>query len=321
MDEHLSARLVLRRALARGTLEGAATAATAVDPAALERALAHIATCEECRRRFDLAETAAWLESREEAHAMAQGPVDTAQLFARALEAALSDPDDIVRRRAAERLGEMTEAGAAAVDALVAAAKDDRDERVRAAALTALQRLDTHVSLPQWVIDVWSAAPAEAAPYLAGVLARLAAPVAVTTTPGVTRLANVETWDDETVVLAGERGVRARVSREPDGLWLTVEGLPAEVEDTRPVVAVPGALEVEEITVLWAGDEPGLIAASESVAGGSLRVRLGELREGGADSAAVVAPPPAVADASPAAPSTLFDQIYLLHPEERRKKV
>jgi len=57
------------------------------------------------------------------------------------------------------------------------------------------------------------------------------------------------------------------------------------------------------------------------VAGGSLRVRLGELREGGADSAAVVAPPPVAADPSAAAPPTLFDQIYLLHPKERRKKV
>ena len=69
----------------------------------------------------------------------------------------------------------MAGLGPAAVAALVAAAAEDRDERVRAAALTALQRLDTQVSLPQWVIDVWSASPAEAAPYLAGVLARLAA--------------------------------------------------------------------------------------------------------------------------------------------------
>ena len=261
MDEHRSAQSPAARARARhGRASKAgrvatrlATAAAAVDPAELERALAHVASCEECGRRFDVAETAAWLESREETQAMAQVPVDPAALFESALTAALSDPDDLVRRRAAERLGEMTELGAAAVAALVAAAGEDRDERVRAAALTALQRLDTTFSLPQWVIDVWSAAPAEAAPYLEGVLARLAAPAGGAPRPasracaaGVhvrrTR-ANDAAQDDETVVLSGERGVRGRVSREPDGLWLTVEGLPAEVEDTKPVVAVPRALE------------------------------------------------------------------------------
>ncbi len=174
MDEHRSAELVLRCALVRGTLEGLSEAAAAVDPVALEGALAHVASCEECRRRFDIAVTAAWLESREEAHAMSDVPVDPAQLFESALTTALSDPDTVVRRRAAERLGERAPLGAAAIDALVAAAKEDRDQHVRAAALTTLQRLDTQVSLPQWVIDVWSAKPAEAAPYLAEVLARLA---------------------------------------------------------------------------------------------------------------------------------------------------
>ena len=317
MDEHRSAQLVLRRALTRGRLEGVAiggvaTAAIAVDPAELERALAHVASCEHCSLRFDVAETAAWLESREETHVMAQVPVNPTELFERALTAALSDPDDIVRRRAAERLGEMTGLGVGALDALVAAAEEDRDERVRAAALTALQHLDTQVSLPQWVIDVWSATPAEAAPYLEGVLARLAAPAGAAATTGVTRLASAETQDDEAVVLAGERGVSGRVSREPDGLWLTVEGLPAEVEDTKPIVAVPKALDAEEITIAWAGDEPGLVAATEPVSGGSLRVRLGDVEEGGAQEAAA---PPA------AAPPTLFDQIYLLHPKDRRKKV
>ena len=316
MDEHRSARSVLQRALAGGTVEGAATVAgiatpaAAVDPADLERALAHVSSCEECSRRFDVVETATWLESREETQAMAEVPVDPGAIFETALTAALSDPDDLVRRRAAERLGEMTKYGAAAVAALVAAAGEDRDERVRAAALTALQRLDTQVSLPQWVIDVWSVAPAEAAPYLEGVLARLAAPTGATT--GVTRLASAETQAGETIVLSGEGGVRGRVSREPDGLWLTVEGLPAAVEDTKPVVAVPRALEVEEITVVWAGDEPGLVASSEPVSEGSLRVRLGKVEEAGAPEAAA---PPAVA------PPALFDQIYLLHPKDRREKV
>ena len=230
----------------------------------------------------------------------------------------------------------MTRLGAAAVDALVAAAGEDRDERVRAAALAALQRFDARVSLAQWVIDVWSAAPAEAARYLKSVLARLAAlSGAAATSAGVTRLTGSRSHDDETVVLAGERGVRGRVARGPDGLWLTVEGLPLEFEDTRPVVAVPKALQVEGTTIVWAGDEPGLVAASEPVAGGSLRVRLGKVEVGGTGAAAIaaVAAAPAAAAAGPPAPrpagaadataapppaAALFDQVYLLHPRPRR---
>ena len=143
MDEHRSAQSILQRALARGTRSRASRRSPPRSiPPQLERALAHVASCEECSLRFDVADTAAWLESREETHAMAQAPVDPAALFESALTAALSDPDDLTRRRAAERLGEMTELGAAAVHALVAAAGEDRDERVRAAALTAVQRLD-----------------------------------------------------------------------------------------------------------------------------------------------------------------------------------
>jgi hypothetical protein len=333
MDEHQSAQSILRRALVHGTREGIATVAAAVDPAELEEALAHVASCEECSHSFDVADTTAWLESREATHAMAQVPVDPAALFESALTVALSDPEDLVRRRAAQRLGEMTRLRAAGVDALVAAAGEDRDERVRAAALTALQRFDTHVSLPQWVIDVWSAAPAEAAPYLAGVLARLAAPTGAAPTNAVTRLDGAEVQDDETVVLSGERGVQGHVSRESDGLWLTVEGLPADVEDTKPVVAIPRALE-EETGVAWAGDEPGLVAAAEPVSGGSLRVRLGDVEEGGTQEAVAgasaegVAPEPATqhpappeAAAQPAAPPKLFDQIYLLHPKHRDKQI
>ena len=66
---------------------------------------------------------------------------------------------------------------------------------------------------------------------------------------------------------------------------------------------------------MWAGDEPGLIAATEPVSRGSLRVRLGEVWKDAAESAAAAAPPPA----GPA--STLFDQIYLLHVQDRRETV
>jgi len=308
MDEHRSARSLLRRALAHGTRGGVETTAAVVDPADLERALAHLAACEECRRRFDIAETAAWLESREGTHPMAQAPVDPLSLFESALTAALSDPEGLVRRRAAARLGDMTGLGAATVEALAAAAREDRDERVRAAALAALQRLDSLASLPPWATDVRSPA---AASYLTGVLARLAGPAATT---GVTRLERATTQYGEAVALFGERGVSGRVSREPDGLWLMVKGLPPEVEDSETVVAVPKAFGVEALTVLWAGQEPGLIVASEHVADGSLRVRLGSVREGGAQ-------PGGGAQPAAAAPPRLFDQIYLLHAKDRRKKV
>jgi len=96
MDEHRSAQLVLQRTVAGGVSDAAGATA-----AELERALAHVALCEDCSRRFDVAETAAWLESREDTQAMAHVPVDPSELFERALTAAFSDPDDVVRRRAA----------------------------------------------------------------------------------------------------------------------------------------------------------------------------------------------------------------------------
>src|SRR5659263_138488 len=85
MDEHRSALLVLQR-----TVAGGASDAAGVSAAELERALVHVASCEGCGRRFDVAETAAWLESREDTQAMAQVPVDPAALFERALTAAVS---------------------------------------------------------------------------------------------------------------------------------------------------------------------------------------------------------------------------------------
>ena len=82
---------------------------------------------------------------------------------------------------------------------------------------------------------------------------------------------------------------------------------------------------------MWAGDEPGLIAASEPVSGGSLRVRLGRKPRGAKAPPGVRAAPGVssvqgevtqeAAPPEPAAPAALFDQIYLLHPKGRRKKV
>jgi hypothetical protein len=177
MDEHRSARSMLQRALVCGLL-GTDSPPGAVDSAALEQALAHVTSCDECSSRFDFAQTVALIESMEKTQDMAEEPVDPAALFESALTVGLADPDNLIRRRAAERLGEMTGLGASAVRALAGAAGTDRDEQVRAAALAALQSLDPALTLPQWLISAWSAAPAEAAPYLEDVLARLASPAA-----------------------------------------------------------------------------------------------------------------------------------------------
>ena len=197
MDEHQSALLVLARALAcglgAGRREEAAQAvdaptAAAVNPDEVEVALAHLAGCQDCSSLIDLAETLALMEGGHETPAMTSAPVDPGALFESALTAALTDPDELVRLRAAERLGSLARPapaaepqpasapspGAPAINALVTAAAEDASRRVRAAALTALEKLDPQVSLPAWVIDLWSETPAEAAPYLEDVRARLA---------------------------------------------------------------------------------------------------------------------------------------------------
>jgi hypothetical protein len=186
MNEHQSALSIIERALVCGVDTSSAADSSGIDAAAVDLALAHVATCDECGRRIDLAETLALIESDDEIPAMTSTPVDAGALFETALAVALSDPDELVRLRAAERLGHRAETGTitrpatetdrlgpAAVGALVAAAGNDGSQRVRAAALTVLQALDPRVSLPPWLIDVWSAAPAEATPYLKDVAARL----------------------------------------------------------------------------------------------------------------------------------------------------
>lgn len=296
MDDHRSARSALEHAVV-----GAAVAA-----GELESALAHIAACGECARSFEVAETVAWLESREETHEMANVPIDAEELFERALAAALTDPDAIVRERAAVRLGAFDRLGAAVLSALVAVARDDAQARVRAAALGALDRLDAEVSFPQRVIDAWAATPAEAAAYLAGVLARLAAGDATSAddaaTTGVTHLARAEVQaaGEQDVELTGDQGVRGRITHELDRVWLTVDNLPAALENTKPVVAVPTALTEGVPEIVWAGGGRGLVAAGEPVSGGSLQVLLGNAME----------------------PATkIFDQVYLLHPREGREGV
>jgi HEAT repeats len=195
--------------------------------------------------------------------------VDVATLFERALTVALADEDPEVRRRAAERLGGVHRIGAVPLAVLADAAGDDPDAEVRAAALAALDRLDEAVSLPQRVIDAWAEAPADAAPFIAGVLSRLGLDVS----HGIVQ----------------EQGV----------LFLRLNRLPASLERTTPVVALPEALLQKTPAVDWAGEKPGLVPASEPVSGGSLEVRLGELP-------------------GPAAEKSPFERAYLLSPELRR---
>ncbi|MBN1320568.1 MAG: HEAT repeat domain-containing protein [Thermoleophilia bacterium] len=105
----------------------------------------------------------------------AEPAVEPTALFESALVAALSDHDCVVRRRAAERLGATSSLAVPAISALVSTAGTDVDQQVRAAALGALQQHDPQLALPSWLVEVWAAFPAEAAPYLEGARARLAA--------------------------------------------------------------------------------------------------------------------------------------------------
>jgi hypothetical protein len=108
----------------------------------LESALVHVESCAVCARRFEVGRGEASTEEKD----MAERPVDPTELFERALTAALSEPEAIARRRAAERLGGFERLGLAALSALVRAAGVDEDETVRVAALGALNRLGEDVS-------------------------------------------------------------------------------------------------------------------------------------------------------------------------------
>jgi hypothetical protein len=148
------------------------------------------------------------------------------------------------------------------------------------------------------VIEAWSAAPAEAAPFIAGVLSRLSrgAPPA---TPGVTRLVASPRSREGGIAVTGEGGIEGSVTRDRDELWLELDTLPPSFEETSPVVAVPRALEPGAPPVEWAEKEAGLVRAPAPVAQGSLRVRLGKVAE-------------------PPSTEALVGEIYLLSPERRR---
>jgi hypothetical protein len=305
---------------AQAALQRAVTGAS-VSEEELERALAHIAACEDCGAGVDIGPTAACeevkddlpaaaplvregedlssrlpdlahhletcercrailadlsIESRE-ASEVAEPEVQPGELFEQALRAALTEPDAIARRRAAERLGSFERLGPAALSALAETALEDPDEAVRAAALEALDRLDDAISISRRVIEAWAEAPAEAAPFIAGVLARLAGAES-RAGAGVTGL-SASGAGEEGVSLAGGEGIGGQVTREEDGLWLTLDSLPSTFEKKMPVVAVPLALRIDAPAIRWSGERPGLVPASTPVSEGRLRVRLGDHAE------------------------------------------
>lgn len=252
-----------------------------VETADLEEAVAHAETCESCAR--DLGAVAS--------RAPATAP-DPPAIFERALAAALGRPDPVVRRRAAEQLGEAARLGPATLGALAQAAGSDADRRVREAALRALDALDAHVSIPDRLIEAWSAEPTEAAAFIEAALDRLAEPRLTRT--GVDRLDGTASVGEPRVSLRGEGPIHGEVVGEGGELRLDLEGLPARLERTVPVVAVPEALLVGAPSIPWTGDRPGLVPAADPVAGGSLHVVLAR----GAESP----------------PGDLFRHVYLLNP-------
>lgn len=289
MPDCASARAVVQRAVAGAR----------IPDAELDAALTHIEGCARCSPRFDLARTRSFLQRSDLVTELAE-PAEPIARFERVLTAALSSSETIVRIRAAERLGDYQRLGPVALDALAEAAADDEDEEVRETALEALDRLDAEVSLPQRLIEQWSETPAAAAPYLADVLARLSTPTGHPPA-SVTQLVASFSEAAEQLVVSGEEGITGQVSREKDELWLRLHQLPHRLENAKPVVAVPSALEQDAPPVGWTGASPGLVPAPAPVAGGSLDVMLGSVLE------------PATAAVS----ETLFGRVYLLNPREQ----
>lgn len=264
----------------------------------LDEAIAHIRGCAACSVRFDLAALRPSLEKDDHVPELAQ-PSEPHERFEPVLTTGLSSPEAIVRIRAADRLGSFQRLGPVALDALAQAAADDEDGEVRETALAALDRLDAEVSLPQRLIEQWSETPAEAAPYLADVLARLSAPTPYTPAT-VTRLLALRSEAGEQLDVSGEEGITGRLSREKEELWLRLSGLPRRFENAKPVVAVPNALDEDAPGVEWTGASPGLVRAPAPVAQGSLDVMLANMR----------------ASAEATVSETLFGHVYLLSPRE-----
>lgn len=211
--------------------------------------------------------------------------------FERALVEGMGEPETIVRLRAAERLGALARPGAAALASLAAAAGGDPEEDVRAAALMALDRLDTQVAIPERVVEAWAETPAAAAPYIASVLERLSGGVV----GGVTRLVTRKGRRPGRLIVSGEEGIRGNIVEEKHTLWLRLRGLPERLERTRPVIALPGALHEDAPNVDWPEQPPGILHTETPVTGGTLEVLL--------------------ARGAPQGSESLFRRMYLLAPK------
>lgn len=229
MSDHRSAQRVLQMLVTGAT----------VPERELDEALAHVASCDECAAQFEVSGMLAWTECEEEPPAMDDMPIDPEALFERALSAALDDPDPMTRLRAAERLGERTASGPATLAALIRIASDDAEERVRAAASAALDRLGV----------------------------------------GVAELTNPMPDDQGGLTLTSEEGARGHIAVEDSGVWMTVDGLPQRFDNTKPWVAFPRAFEERLQSFVAAGGDPGFVEAANSVQEGSARVLLGGLTE------------------------------------------
>jgi hypothetical protein len=131
MDDHRAVREILQRAV---------LGASPLEADELQWALDHIASCETCSREFEVSGSRALMGGGKEAVEMTRLLIDPDAVFEEALVAALLEPETVVRRRAAERLGESGHLGAEAVAALTAVARGDKDDRVRAAAVAALSQ-------------------------------------------------------------------------------------------------------------------------------------------------------------------------------------
>lgn len=221
--------------------------------------------------------------------------MDPSEDFEQALLKGLTDPDPITRERSAARLGTHGRL-AVTLAALAERAAEDREERVRKAALRTLDDLDDSVSIPQRVIEEWSRNPEEAAPFIEGVLSRLAQEGR-----GVAELVASEDTVGGALKLEGKGGIHGSIKYEKDELWLTLRDLPEELEDTKPVVALPLALKDKAPSVKWPGRVPGLVPSTAAVRKGSVKVAL------------------ATAGRPHPEPRRLVQRIYVLNPEARSR--
>jgi hypothetical protein len=254
----------------------------------------HLEECERCRAIL------AELVKEPEVVSEAEVQVEPSERYESYMTATLRDREPIVRARAAKWLGAADRLGPAALAELAEVAGEDDDEEVRETALEALDRLDEAVSLPRRLIEAWSAAPAEAAPFIAGALARLTSE-GPPTNAGVVGLTGSTAPGGKELTLTGKEGISGLLREEQSELWLELNRLPSSFENAKAVVALPAALAAEGPAITWSGEQPGLVAVATPVVGGSLQVRLGEV-------------------VGQSGQGTLFQQVYVLNPEARRTR-